>query len=101
VNNVEAELPSALVARTVTVQDAALSKFRLVLLVTVTIPDEDPTANTPEQDCALTLYVIVLVEPSESLEDAVTPTVVPAAEFSSTVLVAELESVGVEASNSS
>ena len=45
--------------------------------------------------------MIVLVEPSASDADAVTPTVEPESAFSSTVLVALFESVGVDTSNSS
>ena len=42
-----------------------------------------------------------MVVPSASLDEAVRPTVDPASAFSSTVLVAEFESVGAEASPSS
>ena len=43
----------------------------------------------------------MLVEPSASDADAVTPTVEPESAFSSTVLVAELASLGAPTSNSS
>ena len=42
-----------------------------------------------------------MVVPSESLDSAVRPTVAATAAFSATVLVAEFESVGVDASASS
>ena len=42
-----------------------------------------------------------MVPPSASLDAAVRPTVAATAAFSATVLVAEFESVGVDASNSS
>ena len=45
--------------------------------------------------------MIVLVVPSPSDDDAVTPTVAPFAAFSAIVLVPESESEGVDASNSS
>ena len=45
--------------------------------------------------------MIVLVLPSASVEEAVTPTVVPLAAFSSTVFAAALESVGADTSDSS
>ena len=50
----ELVLVSALVAVIVTVQDAAASKFRLLLSATVTTPLEESTPNTFEQDCAVT-----------------------------------------------
>ena len=50
----ELVLVSALVAVIVTVQEAAASKFKLVLSATVTTPLEESTPNTPEQDCAVT-----------------------------------------------
>ena len=45
--------------------------------------------------------MIVLVVPSASDDSAVTPTVAPTAAFSATVLVAEFESLGAVASDSS
>ena len=47
------------------------------------------------------MYVIVFVVPSASLDDAVTPTVVPVAEFSATAFVVASVSDGAETSNSS
>ena len=69
-----------------------------MLSATVTIPLELPTVNTPVHDCALTLYVIALLDPSASDADAVTPTAVSAAAFSWTVLVPELLSLGAPVS---
>ena len=101
VNVAELVLVSALVAVIVTVHEFEASKFRFVLSATVTTPLDESTPNTSEQDCAVTAYVMLLVVPSSSDADAVTPVPVPAAEFSATVSPALLESVGVDTSNSS
>ena len=91
---------SALVALTVTVQLAPVDS-RSGELSTVTIPVEEPTANIPAHDCAVIVYVTVLVVPSASDDDAVTPTVVPEAEFSCTVFEVASVSDGAVTSNSS
>ncbi len=93
-------LPSALAARTVIVWLAAASRFRLAPAATVTTPLLLAIANRPPAS-SVRLYVMVLFVASASVAEAVTPTTVPAGEFSATSLAAPLTSVTGPTSNSS
>ena len=92
--------PSAEVARTVMLCEAAASRSSSVPSATVTTPVDPLIANRPPA-LSSSEYVIALVVASASLAAAVIPTTVPLAAFSSTALAAAFVSLRRRTSNSS
>ena len=100
VKTVSAVEPSALVARTVMVCETADSRSSNVPSATVTVPEFASIAKRPPA-LSNNAYVTVLLVASESDDEALIPTVVPLAAFSSTALVVASVSTGAVVSNSS
>ena len=100
VNTVSLVDPSALVARTVMLCIAAASRSRRVPSATVTTPDPLSIAKRPPA-LSVREYVTAFVVASLSLAEAVMPTIVPIAEFSSTAFAVPSASTDAVTSNSS